>query len=378
MSFKPNGVIADEHLFVPQEPEYEMCYTDFDTPLVAAASSLQNNYIIVEHKRTGWKRRFEGVSKFYGLGKKRDGGWINDENTKRFGTEKPPISAEDFIIHTESELIECPEPNMTLLEYGMRNIDFKVGDIKRTMKAHDYRLYIGGVGGKNFRYDVAQIIPYKGARSEKPLLFLDLREAFIEKYKHKVLIGNKDIEVDDEVSIKGWESYHHFIKTGKHKYVLSYVDKDIRQVPCPYFNYNKTEDGIIHPTIEDCARHFTMQLLCGDKSTDNIQGLPNISKEFATKYKIRKSAGLGGTTAIAILEDCKTPVEMYARVVEAYKSFYGEAEFDFVSHEGVESKRTWADMLRENATLLYMCRSYEEVKTYDIIKQLEKMGVING
>jgi len=376
MSFKPNGVIADEHLFEPQEPEYEMCYVDFDTILYRSSKSLQKDYIIVEHKKTGWKKRFDGVVKFYGRGKAKDGGWINEQNTERFGTDRPPISADDFIIHTESELIECPDPNMTLLEYGLQSIDFKVGTIKRVMCSKDYRLGIGGIDGKNFRYDVAQIIPYKGLRKSKPLLFLELREAFITKYKNKVFVGRGDIEMDDEISIKGWESYKHFLKTGKHKYVLGFVDKDLLMTPCPHFNYDKAEYGITMPDINGCALHYATQLLCGDKSTDNIQGLPNIGAEFASKYKLGKPRGVGSATAKSILEDCKTPIEMYARVVEAYKSFYGEAEFDFVSHEGIESKRTWEDMLRENATLLYMCRSYEEVKTYDIIKQLEKMGVI--
>ena len=366
----------DENLFEqPTEPEYEMCYVDADTLIFRAAKSLQKDFIIVEHNKTKWTARFDGVSKFYGLGKKRDGGWIGDENKKRAVDGRPQISADDFTIHLNSELIESPDPTKTLLEYGLQSIDFKIGDIKRTSRAKDYRLYIGDLT-KNFRYDIAKIVPYKGERKEKPLMFLELREAFLEKYKNKAIVSKSNLESDDEISIKGWESYRYFLKTGKHKYVLAYIDKDLQSTPCDWFNYDKCEDGIIKPDINQCARFYTQQLLSGDKSTDNIQGLPNIGVDFATKYKLGKTRGVGKATAVNILEDCQTPVEMYTRVVEAYKSFYGEKPFDFESWDGTKGQRTWEDMLRENASLLYMCRSYEEAGTYDIIKQLTKMGVL--
>jgi hypothetical protein len=355
--------------------EYEMCYVDFDTVLYRSAQQLQEDYILIRHKvHTTWTKEFSGVTQFYGRKKSKDGGWIFDENTKRQEEGRPLVSADDFTIETHSRLKETPI-GMTLIEKGLESIDFKVGDIKKVCNAKDYRLGIGGLGG-NFRFAAAHILPYKGDRKAKPILFLELRDAFISKYRNKVFIARDGLEMDDEISIFGWESYRHYLKTGKHKYVLGYVDKDLRMTPCPYFNYDKVEDGVETPTVMECALAFTSQILSGDKSCDNIQGLPDITQEFATKYGLAKPRGLGKATALEILKDCQTPKEMYERVVEAYKSFYGEEPFEFTSHRGEVSTRTWLDMLRENAILLYMCRTFEEAGKYDIGDTLKKMGVI--
>ena len=357
------------------EYEYETCYVDFDTVLFRSAKMLQEDYIVVTNKR-GQKKEFKNVTAFYGRGKAKDGGYIGEQNAQRAEKGLPPISASDYTIETAARVKESPEPNMSIIEYGLSQIDYKVGDIKKASKAKDYVLGIGGLL-PNFRYDAAHIIPYKGERKAKPILFLELREAFIQKYKNKILIAKDGLETDDEISIKGWESYRHFLKTGKHKYVIGFVDKDLRMTPCPSFNYDKVEEGISTPSIEDCARAFATQILSGDLSTDNITGLPNLHPEFCAKYGLAKPRGVGKATALQILEDCKTPKEMYERVVEAYRTYYGEDEFDFTSHRGEVSKRTWLDMLKENALLLYMLRDYSEEGCYDISVTLKRLGVID-
>ncbi len=376
MSFKPrNAVVEDGEQFTP-EHKYETCYVDFDTVLFRSAKMLQEDYIIVTNKQ-GKKKEFKNVTSFYGRGKSKDGGWVGEQNKERTEKGLPLISADDYVIETASRVKESPEPNMTIIEYGLSQIDYKGGAIKKASKAKDYVLGIGSLV-PNFRYDVAQITPYKGARKAKPLLFLELRDAFIQKYKNKVMIARDGLEMDDEISIKGWESYKHFLKTGKHKYVISFVDKDLRMTPCPSFNYDKTEEGISTPSIEDCARAFAAQLLSGDLTCDGIVGLPNLNPEFCEKYGLAKPRGVGKATALEVLQDCKTPKEMYGRVVEAYRTFYGEDDFEFTSHRGDVFKRTWLDMLKENATLLYMLRDSNEAGKYDISVTLKKLGVIDG
>lgn len=373
MSFKPRNV--DDGNKSNIDYLYETCYVDFDTVLFRSAKMLQEDYIVVTNKR-GKKKEFKNVTSFYGRGKARDGGWIGEQNKERAEKGLPLISASDYTIETAARVKECPEPNMTIIEYGLSQIDYKVGDIKKASKARDYVLGIGGLL-PNFRYDAAHIIPYKGERKAKPILFLELRDAFIQKYKNKVLIAKDGLEMDDEISIKGWESYKHFLKTGVHKYVIAFVDKDLRMTPCPSFNYDKVEEGISSPTIMECARAFAAQILSGDLSTDNILGLPNLNPEFCEKYGLAKPRGVGKATALQILEGCETVKEMYERVVEAYRTFYGEDEFEFTSHRGETSKRTWLDMLKENAILLYMLRDYSEAGCYDITVTLKRLGVIN-
>jgi hypothetical protein len=327
--------------------EYECAHVDFDTVLVRAADYVQESYIEVTNKHTKEVVEFSGVQKFYGTSpKKKDGGWIATQDK---------YTADDFTIEQKFRYKELPPEEESYLDWAMGLIDFRVGAIKRVCEAKTYKLWVGGEG--NFRYDAAHILPYKGERKEKPLLFRELKAAFMEKYKNRVCIAADSKEVDDEISIKGWASYNHFVRTGKHKYVLGYIDKDIKQVPCPAFNYDKPELGITTPTIQECCHHFCLQLLKGDRSTDNIPGL----------------AGVGDKTALKLLEGRNTPKEMYEAVVSTYKDYYGLDAFPFTSHRGVESTRTWLDMLDENARLLYMLRKPGEV--YKIQDTFKRLGV---
>lgn len=345
-----------------------MCYVDWDTPLYKAASKTQTNFILCTDKTTGEKYRFSGVREFYGnSNKKKDGGWIAEQNKERAETDQSLISAEDYIIE------ECAELSGTIeevLEVAMETLDYAVGRIKKHSNAEDYKLCIGGEG--NWRYNAAHILPYKGNRKEKPILFMELKEAFIEKYKNKVIIVDGQ-EVDDYLGQIGWQNYLNFRKTGKYDNILSYVDKDLKMIISPHFNYDKPEDGIEIPTPEDAARWFCTQLLTGDKGTDNIQGLPNLSSDFQERYGLRKCRGVGKATAFQLLEG-KPIKECFEVVVEAYKCYYGEDKKDFVSFRGERFKWNWLDYLKENGLLLWMRRYPDEM--YDIEDTLKRLGVV--
>lgn len=366
------SVSGDKDSPPENEKTYEMCYIDADSIVLQAAAQLQNNFIKVTHKKSGKVKNFKGVREFYGLKKSRDGGWIGEQNEKRIEKGLPLLTVDDFEIEQCAELINPPNVGQTLIEYGLQLIGFKIGEIKKVMDAKDYRACIGG--GRCFRYDIAKIIPYKSSRVDKPLLLAELREAFLSTYHKRAILVDSQIETDDYISMKGWESYAHFVKTGKWRYVIAYIDKDLKQVLCPYLNFMKTSEGIKIPTAMECAYEFVISMLCGDV-TDSIQGLPNIGKEFATKYNVTQR-GVGKVTAETILGGCTTTKEMFERLVEAYRSYYGDDSFEFTDHEGNTSQRTWLDMLKENAALLYMLRSEKEIgKVYDITKTLDKLGV---
>ncbi len=338
--------------------EYQCCHVDADTILFRAANSVQENYIVVTNIHTKDKMEFSGVQEFYGKSyTKKDGGWIGQQNLPTLcgESDKPLISANDYTIEHHVRFKPLPEDHGSHIDWAMGLIDFRVGAVKKTSNAKSYKLWIGGEG--NFRYDAAHIQPYKGKRKDKPLIFKELRTTFLKKYKNRVCIAGDSLEGDDELSIKGWESYKHFKKTGKHKYILAYIDKDLKMIPCPYFNYDQPELGVVHPTIEECCKHFCKQIITGDDGTDNIPGLK----------------GYGDKTALKLLEGRNTPKEMYEAVVLAYKDFYGLESFPFTSHRGVESTRTWLDMLRENAKLLYLLREPNEV--YNIEETFKRLGV---
>lgn len=346
--------------------KYKMCHVDFDTGLFRAAKACQKDFIIVTHKETGWKQRFDGVSKFYGLGKSKAKGWIGEQNTIREKQGKSLISVDDFIIEECAELVDTGE---VVLKQAMDMIDFMVGRIKKTSEAEDYRLYIGG--SCNWRYDAANILPYKGNRKPKPIFFLEVKEALMKKYKSKIVVVDEE-EVDDKLGQIGWQNYLNFRKTGKWEHVLSYIDKDLKMIISPHFNYDKCEDGIEINTPEEAAKWFCLQLLVGDKNTDNIQGLPNLSPDFQTKYELRKCRGLGKETALKILEG-KNIKESFEVVVEAYKSYYGEEKKKLLTFRNEELQYNWLDYLRENGLLLWMRRESNEM--YNIEDTLNRLGI---
>lgn len=340
---------------------------DADTPVLRAALSIQNNYIIVTHNESGWEKRFDNQTKFWGHWKNKAGGWLKDKNTKNETQGKPLVSPDDFTIE------ECSELNPEIdnhLEKAIEQFDYFVGKVKKLPFVEDYVLGIGGEG--NFRKQTAKILPYKGLRKDKPLLFMEVKEAIIQKYSRKVVVVN-DEEVDDWCGIKGFENYKHYLRTGEWKYVIGFVDKDLEQIISPQFNYLDDKPEIFIPTPEQSAMAFCVQCLAGDKGTDNIQGLPNFTEEIREKYSLGKTKGIGKATAVKYLEGSESIKEMFERVVEAYKSYYGVDKEKFTSWDDQEYMWNWLDYLQDNAHLLWLRR--EEGEMYQITKTLDKLGV---
>lgn len=334
---------------------------DADTILFTASKALQEDYILIRHKKaTTWTKEFKGVTQFYGRKRSRDGGWIAEKNEVR--DEDKQISWEDFHIEPLARIVE-----EDFVAWGRFN--HKIDDIMEATGCDDFRIVIGGEG--NFRYDVAQMQPYKDGRTEKPLKYLEVREYVEKKYADKLIVVD-GIEADDVVSTLAHQSYLNFRKTGEHLYTLAYVDKDLKMCVCPYINYNKIEEGVHDVALFEAAKCFCKQMLTGD-NVDTIPGLPNFTAEICEKYGLRKTRGLGDVSALKLLDPCEGIAELFERVVEAYRSFYGEEEFDFKSFRGKESKRTWIDMLDENCQLLFMRREHNT--PYNLKGTLNRLGV---
>lgn len=347
--------------------KYKMCWVDSDTSLFRCAKSCQEDYIIVKHKEEGWEKEFRNVTEFYGTKRKtKDGGWIAEENAKRESIGEPLISFDMFEIFEHSRLVDDKD---VVLNSAMTQFDFFVGKIKKYSDAEDYRLCIGGEG--NWRYDAANILPYKGQRKAKPLLFAEFKDMVSSKYKKKIIIVDGQ-EVDDYLGIVGFKNYQNYLKTGKYDDILSYVDKDLMMILSPHLNYDKIEDGISIQTPEGAARHFCMQILAGDLGTDNIQGLPSLTREFQEKYNLRKCNGIGKATALALLEG-KDIKKCFELVVEAYKAFYGEDKREFTSFRGETFQWNYLDYLKENSQLLWMRRFDNEF--YNIEDTLKRLKI---
>ncbi len=342
------------------QKDFELFIVDSDTALFTAAKYVQEDYVVVKSKLTGVEREFKNKTTFLGTKKSGDiGGWMGELNTW-LGT---TFNRDDFEV-TQMTRLRTDITNH--LEEAEKQFAYFVRGIKALELAKDYRLCIGGEG--NFRYDIAKILPYKGMRKEKPLIFSELKTKVCSQYKSKIILAN-NCESDDTLGIYGAKSQSNFRKTGKYLYVLGYTDKDIRQIWGPTVFLNNKEAGIKFLTPMEAAHHFAFQLLKGDKTVDNIQGLPGLAQETREKYRIRNTVGCGEVAATAILEGCTEIKELFERVVECYKAYY----VDPVMVQGVEY--TWKDFLRENAILLWMMRTPDQ--RFDIfVDLLDPYGVV--
>lgn len=347
---------------------YQLVIVDADTPVFRASKLVQEDYITVTHIKSGGAREFKNKTEFYGHWKKKEGGWLAETNKARVEEGKKPFPVEAFKIE---EHVRLSDEIVNHVEEGVENFDRFIGGLKKQNLAPDYKLLIGG--GGNFRYEVAETRPYKGNRPEKPLLFQEIKEAIITKYNTKIELV-EGIEVDDRMAYYGQENQHIYEKEGDWEYCLAYVDKDLNMIWSPSINYDNFNAGVTIPTKLDCVKHYGKQLLTGDLSVDNIEGLPNLVNELREEYGVRKGSSLGDATAINYLSSCETTKEVFERVVWAYRAYYGEDMFEFTNYKGYSYQCDWLDRLQEVAILVYM-NPLEEPLSYDIRTPLHEFGV---
>ena len=141
-----------------------------------------------------------------------------------------------------------------------------------------------------------------------------------------------------------------------------------------HYNFDRPELGLIKVDELQANKNLARQHLCGD-IVDSIPGLPTLTDELFEKYSIRKpgKGGLGAKTAEALIDCCETQKQVWERVVEAYRSYYGDARMQFVSYDRKFSDRNWLDHLNEQFRLLRMRSNINEDVGHvsEFLKQLE-------
>lgn len=344
--------------------KYKTMLIDADTALFTAAKSVQTDYILAKHKTNGFVKRFKNRSELWGEWRKREGGWLAKRNLD---------NPNDLWTSDDFDVEECAEYSTEIrdhLEHALMNFNGFVGKMKRLGISEDYILFFGGEG--NFRYAAAQQHPYKSSRNGKPLVYHELKMKIVQQYGKRVILTD-NAEAEDGVSWYAWKSYLNYRKTGVWRDVVGRVDKDLDQLICPTINYHDREPKVFIPDELYCARRLCEQMLSGDFSVDSIVGLPNLTPEIREKYELSKTKGVGTATASRLLRTCKTPKELYERVVEAYKSYYGVEKKEFVTFRGDKLMWNYLDYLNDNAVLLYMQRYEGEV--FNIRERLTLMGI---
>lgn len=189
----------------------------------------------------------------------------------------------------------------------------------------------------NFRHEVAKTKPYKGNRhQEKPYHFHNLRAYMLSQYDCVVTDG---IEADDLICIDMYKD--------KDNTICCTRDKDLRMCPGWHYGWACGKQPSFGPELVDELGRielssgsskkikgtgilfFYSQLITGD-TVDNIPGLPK----------------RGPVYAYNLLSECKSEIDCYNAVTQAYEEHYG--------------KEAWEDVFREQVDLLWMIREINE------------------
>ncbi len=192
----------------------------------------------------------------------------------------------------------------------------------------EYILFLSSNKKKDFRYKAAKTLPYKGQRPEKPKYYSVCRE-YIEKYWNPVVVEYG--EADDALAIIGTEK--------KNNVILIHIDKDIDQVEGIHYNPLKDIEYLIDATT--AVKKLYTQLLVGDKAVDNIPGMKHICK-LRTCGPVQVEKLLSKLTSKEDLEDA-----IYKHVMANCLKPITKEEYDIY--------------FQEQMTLLYLCRSQQEL-----------------
>lgn len=312
--------------------EYDLAICDADSWIYKAAHAGTN---------TTWQI-FNEDGELEGAFKKKKEANDHVKDMETFG-----ISTEDWTISIDVEHLP--------VEHCYKVLDTYIKNLKKQVKADKWRFFIGR--GELDRLHTSTLYKYKGTRDgvEKPYHF-DAVKDYLEAKPETTVV--RKIESDDVCSVM---MYNDYAKNGEDpKRVLIAIDKDLLNSVGSKFNPDKDEWSWTTPEQADC--NFACQMLEGDWSTDGIKGLPDISDEFRERFSLPKRKGVGKATAKKILEDLEgqSLQTLYNRVLEAYKSYYGDGEYVYKAWTGEEMSKTAEGILDENAELLFMMRKKNE------------------
>lgn len=194
------------------------------------------------------------------------------------------------------------------MDVATKKFDELLVDIVTSVNAYkpieSYCLFIGGVN--NYR---KLLFPsYKASRRLKtlPTLLPSIKQYAVDKHSAFACHG---CEADDTV----YSTYLHHVANGD-DVVLATIDKDLRQIGCPMYNYHPSHRCIEEYTPEAAMYAKYYQLLVGDSSDD-----------------INYTKGIGVKKAEKILAGATTPFGYLRRIYAVYKQMHkGKARERFM------------------------------------------------
>ena len=152
----------------------------------------------------------------------------------------------------------------------------------------------------NFRKDITPT--YKLNRTQKrPEILTELHE--LVKLSYNSIWGD-GVETDDVVATLWAEEVE---KNGIDSVIIMSLDKDYKQFPCWFYDYNYKKRELIKISEEEAYRNFYSQMIVGD-SADNIKVCKGYGKVYASK----------------LLKEAKTEYSMLNKTYRLYKEVYEE------------------------------------------------------
>lgn len=204
---------------------------------------------------------------------------------------KVSIDADSIIYIAADRFQNENQFNKTSEMFVLAKVDSVIKRILKSTKATHYVGFYGSSTEKNFRYDIAKTLPYKGKR-KAPLPYLKYWSTIIKKHMSKKwgFVDCGKLEADDAAVMMNADW-------------ISSPDKDLRQKEGKFFNYKASAaDASFTITPEQAKWNFFSQWIIGDLGTDNIPGCP----------------GAGPGKAKKVLDPNMTWLQMYRAVVNCY------------------------------------------------------------
>ena len=215
----------------------------------------------------------------------------------------------DSMVYKIGNIVDMmPDINSRRVKYM---VDEYIAKIYEETNVSRSEIYLGS--DTNYRYNIATMLPYKGNRNvkDRPEWYDAIRAYLVSEFGAKII---QNREAEDEVGIRAFQhdSYN--------DYIIAAIDKDIRMIPGYHYNYVNGSFDYVDKV--QAARNFYLQLVTGDKASDNIPGLYHQleldgDNELAHKFRYSRYK----KKLLEILDNTDDANVMYSAVLKLYEDY---------------------------------------------------------
>lgn len=320
---------------------------DYDYMKYAIGSVSEKRSVVITHKQSGNQKEFKTRTEFYGHYKKKEGGWLAEQNLKR----ETPWIIDDFTIEDK----QTPLPLPHAITATKRHIE---GVLTR-LEATSYYGYIGK--GDSWRVGASTILKYKGGREDllKPIHLESIEDYLKKNHAAEEIRG---LEADDQVVIDC---------TANPNLILVGVDKDYRGCAVTLFNPDKMGSpekiegfGKLYigsdKQVRGEGRIFLYHQVMSGDSSDGYYANSASDVKWADK------------SSFAVLNKCSNDKQAFQAMVDAYKTLYPKEKV-IAGWRGDSISVNWKYVMNENFQMAHMLRHEDDF--FNLDKTLNKLGI---